>query len=127
MFGLTQQLSILNNLTIHLPNNDTLSPVDSPRNLGVIFDNNLSFAQHISAVSKSCFHYIRDLRRICNTINQTTAYTIAKIDYFKLLQLNLPASQTNFLQLVLHSAAHAVTKTPKFHHITPILEFLHWF
>jgi len=45
----------------------------SPR----IFDNNLSSAQHISAVSKSCFHNIRDLRRIRNAIDQTTACTIA--------------------------------------------------
>jgi len=35
------------------------------------------------------------------------------------------ATQTNRLQLVLNSAARAVTKTPKFHHITPILKYLH--
>jgi len=77
IFSLPQQLSKLNNPTIHLPNNVILSPVDSARNLGVIFDKNLSFAQHISAVSKSCFQYIRDLRRIRNTIDQTIACTIA--------------------------------------------------
>jgi len=38
---------------------------------------NMSFAQRISAVSNSCFHNIRDLRRIRNTIDQTTACTIA--------------------------------------------------
>jgi len=38
------------------------------------------------------------------------------------LLLNLPATQTNRLQLVLNSAARAVTETPKFHHITPILK-----
>jgi len=38
IFGLTQQLFKLNNPTIHLPNNVILSPVDSARNLGVIFD-----------------------------------------------------------------------------------------
>jgi len=109
-----------------------LSPVDSARNLGVIFDKNPSFAQHISAISKSCFLNIRDLRRIRNTIDQTTACTIAtslircKIDYCNSLLLNLYATQTNRLQLVLNSAARAVTKTPKFHHITPILKSLHW-
>jgi len=36
--------------------------VDSARNLGVIFDKILSFAQHISSISKSCFHNICDLR-----------------------------------------------------------------
>jgi len=70
IFGLPQQLNKLNTTTIHLPNNVILSPVDSARNLGVIFDKNLSFAQHICAVFKSCFHSIRDLRRIRNTIDQ---------------------------------------------------------
>jgi len=63
--------SKLNNPTIHLilPNNVT--SVDSARNLGVVFDKNLSFAQHISSSSKSCIiHNIRD------TIDQTTACTI---------------------------------------------------
>jgi len=77
IFGLPQQLSELHNSTIHLPNNIILSPVDSARSFGVIFDKNLSFAQHIYAVFKSCFHNIRDLRCIPNTIDQTTACTIA--------------------------------------------------
>jgi len=71
-FGLPQQLSKLNNLIIHLPNNVILSPVDSARNLGVIFDQNMSFAQHISSISKSCFLDIRGLRCIRNTIDQIT-------------------------------------------------------
>jgi len=72
-----------------------------------------------------------DLRRISNTINQITACTIAtslihsKTDYCNSLLLNQPATQTNRLQLEINSAAHFVTKTPKLHHITPILESLH--
>jgi len=124
IFGLPQQLSELNTPTIHLPNNVILSPVDSARNLGVIFNKNLSFAQYISSISKSCLLNIRDIRRIRNTIDQTTACTIATS--IVTLLLNLPATQTNRLQLVLNSATRAVTKTPKFHHITPILKSLHW-
>jgi hypothetical protein len=132
VIGLPQQLSKLNSPAIHLPNNVTLTPVDSARNLGVILDKNLSFAQHISCISKSCFLNIRDLRRIRNTLDHTTASTIAtslihsKIDYCNSLLLNLPATQINRLQLLLNSAARAVTRTPKFHHITPILKSLHW-
>jgi len=91
----------------------------------------MSIAQYISAVSKSCFHNIRDLRRIRNTIEQTTACTIAtsliysKIDYCNSLLLILPATQTNCIQLVLIPAAHIVTKTLKFHNITPIITSLH--
>jgi len=99
MFGLPQQLSELYNPTIYLPNNVILLPVEFARNLGVIFHKNLSIAQHrpVSAVCKSCFHNIWDLRRIRNTLNQTTPCTIAtslihcKIDYCNSLLLNLPA------------------------------------
>lgn len=100
--------------------------------MGVIFDSNFTFSEHISSVSKSCFYHIRDLRRIRNTIDLNTARLIAtsiihsKLDYCNSLFLNLPASQTNRLQLVLNAAARAVTKTPKFHHISPILKSLHW-
>ena len=132
VIGLPQQLKKIVSPLIHLPNGVNLSPVSSARNLGIIFDNNLSFSEHISSVSKSCFYHIRDLRRIRNTIDLSTARTIAasiihsKLDYCNSLFLNLPATQTNRLQLVLNAAARAVTKTPKFHHISPILKSLHW-
>jgi len=132
IIGLPQQLKKLVSPVIHLPNGVTLSPVSSARNLGVIFDCNFSFSEHISSVSKSCFYHIRDLRRIRNTIDLTTARTVAasiihsKLDYCNSLFLNLPATQTNRLQLVLNAAARAVTKTPKLHHISPILKSLHW-
>jgi len=76
-------------------------------------------------------HNIRDLRRIRNTIDQTTACTFAtslihsKFDYYNSLLTNLPATQTNRLELVLNSAARAVTNTPKCHNISPILKSLH--
>ena len=35
-------------------------------------------------------------------------------------------SQLGRLQLILNSAAHAVSKTPKFCHISPVLKSLHW-
>jgi len=105
---------------------------DSARNLGAILDTHLSFAQHISAVSISRVHNIRVLRRIRNTIDQTTACTVAtslihsKIDYCNYLLLNLLDTQSNSLQLVLNSTARAVTKTDKCHYITSIIKALHW-
>ena len=76
--------------------------------------------------------HIRDLRRIRNTLDHTTACTIAtslihsKLDYCNSLFLNLNFQQTNRLQLILNSTARAVTKTPKYNHITPHLKSLHW-
>jgi len=78
---------------------------------------------HISSVSKSCFLSIRDLRRIRNTLNFSTARTIAtslihsKLDYCNSLSLNLPQSQLGRLQHILNFSSRALSKTPKFAHI----------
>jgi len=87
----------------------------------VIFDKNMSLAQPISAVSKSSFHNIRDLRRIRNIFDQTTACTIAtslirsRIYFCNSLLLNPPATQTNRLQLqqfqqMLHRQPHIISR-----------------
>ena len=76
--ALHAQLKKVNyNPTVHLPNCVILSPDSSSRNLYVNFDNNISISQHISSVSKSCFHRIRDLRHICNIISHSTVCIIA--------------------------------------------------
>ena len=115
-----------------MPANVTITPVQSARNLGVIFDSSLTMSDHISAVSKSCFLAIRDLRRIRSTLDYTTAQTIAtslihsKVDYCNSLFLNLPRGQLDRLQLILNSAARAVSRTPRFSRISPVLKSLHW-
>jgi hypothetical protein len=132
LLGLPAQLAKIENPTLFLPSKVNIKPVPSARNLGIIFDSNLSFSDHISHITKSCFANIRDLRRIRSTLDHTTACTIAtslvhsKLDYCNSLFLNLTTQQINRLQLILNSAARAVTKTPKFYHITPHLKSLHW-
>jgi len=89
-------------------------------------------SDHISSVSKSCFLSIRDLRRIRNTLDVTTARTIAislihyTLDCCNSLFLNFPQSHFGRLQLILNSSARAVSKTPKFAHISSVLKSLHW-
>ena len=132
LIGLPTQLAKIDNPSLSMPSSTSIKPVASARNLGVIFDSNLSFSDHISYISKTCFAHIRDLRRIRNTLDHTTACTIAtslihsKLDYCNSLFLNLNCQQTNRLQLILNSTARAVTKTPKYNHITPHLKSLHW-
>ena len=75
---------------------------------------------------------IRDLHRIRNTLDSTTAKTIAtsliysKVDYCNSLFLNLPRCQLDRLQLILNSAASAVSNIPRFTYISPVLKSLHW-
>ena len=42
------------------------------------------------------------------------------------LFLNLDSTQIQSLQLIQNSLARAVTRTPRHHHITPVLKSLHW-
>src|SRR6218665_3167517 len=57
----------------------TFTPTSPVRNLCVIFDQNLSFSDHITQLSRSCFMHIRDLRRILLMLDLKTASTIAYI------------------------------------------------
>lgn len=132
LIGLPKQLSKIPDPVIRMPSDVSISPVSFARNLGVIFDSTLSMSEHISAISKSCFFHIRDLRRIRNTLDLHTTKTIAtslihsRLDYCNSLFLNLPSTQLNRLQLLLNSTARVITKTPKFSHISPVLKSLHW-
>jgi len=102
------------------------------RGEGIIFDSTLSMSHHISSVLKSCFSSVRDLLRIRNTLDFTTAHTIAtslihsKLDNCNSLFMNLPQSQLSRLQLILNSTTQAVSKTQKFLHITTVLKSFNW-
>src|SRR6218665_458778 len=107
----------------------TFTATSPVRNLGVIFDQNLSLSDHITHLSRSCF---RDLRRIRPMLDLKTASTIAtyivhaKLDYCNSPFLNIDITQINRLQAIPNALARAVTKTPKHHHITPVLKKLQW-
>ncbi len=132
LIGLPDQLSKLRNPNLLLPDNTAIAPVHSARNLGIIFDSNLSFDSQISSVSRACYFHIRDLRRIRRTLDSDTARIVAtslvqsKLDYCNSLYHGLPKSQLNRLQAIQNSLARCVTFTPRFHHITPVLKALHW-
>ena len=118
LIGLQQQLT-----KIH---NRSFNTTDSDRNLGFIFDDQMS------SLSKSWYCHIRELRCIRPYLNFKTASTIAtsivhsKLDYCNSLYYNLPKSQTNRLQVIQNFFARAVVKAPKFCHVTPIRKSLHW-
>jgi len=124
LIGLKQQLSTIQYCS--------LTTTRSARNLGFIFDEHLSFSDQITALSKSCYYHIRELRSIRPYLNFKTACVIAtsivhsKLDYCNSLYHNLPNCQLNRLQQIQNSLAPAVVKAPKSTHITAILKSLHW-
>ena len=109
-----------------------ITPTDHAKNLGVIFESDLSLNNHISSITKSCFFHIRDLARIRSCISRNVAIAIAnslvqsRLDYCNSLYFGLPKSSIHRLQKVQNCLARVVSRSTRFTHITPVLKSLHW-
>ena len=93
LIGTSKQRSkIISNSVIFNGNN--ITPTTSARNLGVIFDSELSYKSHISAICKSSFYQIRQLRQIRTSLDLSSATLLAnslvssKLDYCNSLFLD---------------------------------------
>src|SRR5437870_1175424 len=119
LIGTTQQRSKLTDSSIFFKN-VPLTPTDSARNLGVIFDSNLYFTKHISSICRSSFFHIRQLRQIRPSLDRNSAIVLAnalvhsKLDYCNCLLNGLPNSSIVCLQQVQNSLARVICNTTKF-------------
>ena len=52
-----------------------ITPTDSVRNPGVVFDGSLNFRKHISLVCRTCHYHIRDLRRLRRCLKSEVSKT----------------------------------------------------
>ena len=125
----TRFFSDLTNLSL---SNDIIPVSSSARNLGFIFDSDMSFSDQINSVSKSCHFHIRDIRRIRHLLPLSTATALAnslvssKLDYCNSLYSGISQTNLNKLQRIQNSLARVITNTSKYQHITPTLKKLHW-
>ena len=109
-----------------------VAPASNVKNLGVVFDPNLTFTDHISQVIKSTWFHIRDLYRIRHLLDLNTAILLAnalissRIDYSNSLFASLTLSELKRLQGVQNSLCRVVTRSSRYTHATPNLEKLHW-
>ena len=116
-----QRHKLSNHFPVKLLDND-ISPSDSVRILGVIFDSDFSFHKHVSNnnICKSCFYHIRDLRRIRRHIPLSTAKTISNslisshLDYCNSLINNIAKQDLSKLQRLQNCLAHVVLRAPRF-------------
>ena len=73
LVGLPQQVAKINT--------SSLITTHSARNLGFIFDEHLTFSDQISALSKSCYYHIRELRCLRPYLDFKTSIVHSKLDY----------------------------------------------
>ena len=109
-----------------------IHPVDSVRNLGVWFDADFSFSEHVKRTCKACFLQMRDLCRIRQYLTMEVAVLAAnalvssRLDYCNSLFRSLSCFNLHKLQSIQNTLARIVTNHRRYAHVTPILKQLHW-
>jgi len=90
------------------------------RVLVVQFSSYLSLDKHISCVSSSCFHQLRQLRRIRRSLDKESASTLvhafvtSRVDYCNAVFAAAPKTATDKLQRVLNAAVRLISDTRKY-------------
>ena len=132
LLGLPSQLKKFDSLNTFLFGDTEIHASSSARNLGVVLDCNLTFSKHIDAVCRSAHYHIRDLRRVRHLVPSTALVPLAnalvssRLDYCNALLSGISKSNLTRLQRIQNCLARAITKTPKYEHIKPVLKGLHW-
>ncbi|XP_072251173.1 uncharacterized protein [Leuresthes tenuis] len=110
----------------------SLASSSTVRNLGVIFDQNLSFDAHIKLVSRTAFFHLRNIAKIRNILSQgdaeklVHAFVTSRLDYCNSLLLGCPTYSLKSLQLIQNAAARVLMRTNRRDHVSPVLASLHW-
>jgi hypothetical protein len=108
--------------------------VERAKNLGVLFDDVLSFEAQINKVVSACFGWIRSLSRIKYFLDQKELSTLVSslifstLDYCNALYYGLTSESIKKLQRVQNSAARLVFKVNRFDHVNidELFKELHW-
>ena len=97
-----------------------MHPAVVVKNLGVWFDANFSFANHVRNICKTCFIQIRDLRRVRKHLTDEAAILAAnalvssRLDYCNSLFRSLSSLNMRKLQCIQNTLARIVTNCNKY-------------
>ena len=100
----------------------SVTPAASGLNLGVTFDENFNFKQHILKTCRCCFYHIRF---VAKTI--ATALVSSRLDYCNSLVYKNANKEIAKLQRFQNGLAKVVARSPCFSRSVPLLKSLHWF
>lgn len=104
----------------------------SVRNLGVIFDSSLSFANNINAVVRTCRLILRSLYPLRSYIDQSSAiklvqaFIFSRLDYCNSLYFHIPKYSLQSLQRVINQSCRFVFYPDFITHTSPFLYKLKW-
>ena len=133
LFGTKHMLRKVDYQSCHIHIGTTcITPTKTARNLGVIFDQEMSFLNHITHVQQTVRYQLRNLSFIRKCLSKSAAEILihalisSRLDFANSLLYNLPKRDVTKLQRLQNSAARLLTLTKKSESISPILHSLHW-
>ncbi len=94
-----------------------ITPSTSVRNLGVIFDDQLTFKEHIAKTARSCRFALHNIRKIRPFLTEhaaqllVQALVVSRLDYCNALLAGLPSNTIKPLQMIQNAAARLVSKS----------------
>src|SRR6218665_3025152 len=101
--------------------------------IGVILDQELSFAEHITALTRSYYYHWHQLWVVSRSLSSSSASILVRafianrLDYCSSLYCGLPQVLLQPLNGVLRAAARMIGGVPKFGHISDYMrDVLHW-
>ncbi len=121
----------LNIKSINIGNTEIESS-NSAKNLGIIFDKELTLQEHVNYVCKKGFYHVKDLYSLRKFLNQKETNTAAHafvtsiLDYGNSLFYGISVNLTEKMQVLQNAAAKAVVKKRKFDHISEDRMKLNW-
>ena len=110
-----------------------IKPTLHARNLGVMVDSELTMANHIGHLTRTCFYHLRQqlVARRCPTTD--TAHSLiralvhSRLDYCNSTLAGLPKYQLNKLQSILRASARLVLPLPGRASVSSLMrDRLHW-
>ena len=102
------------------------------KNLGVIFDCDLSFDEQINQVTRTAGYHLRNIAFLKKYLDEKTIrmlihnYVISRLDYCNVLYYGLPNYNLKKIQNVFNRAARLIKGLSLRERITPTLIELHW-
>ena len=105
-------------------NNTIISPTHSSKNLGLVFDDKLSFKNHILSITKSSNYHLFRIKKLRTLLSKNLMKTIihyivlSRLDYCSSLLNLLPAKATTPLNLIIHSSIRTTYYITRLDHST---------
>ena len=129
--GTRQNLRSLPSFTVNF-RGTSLTPTTEAKNLGVLFDQHLSWNAHVSALSRKCCGILTGLSHVRHYLPPETlpeivnALVISHIRYCLVVYGNGSSKNQRRIQKLINFAVRVISGKRKFDHISDVRDSLRW-